>query len=355
MGKANKKNEILQKHTMKRYILISLILIAAASAMAQSHISDLIVTPPFSGGTIKWYTEASGANQITDPAETALVNGTTYYASQTVNGVESTARLAVTATVTATPAAPTAGTHVAAQTQIDWNWEAVTGATAYKWNTTNNYGSATDLTTNRTVTQTGLTCGQSHTIYVWAYNANCNSSATTLTQSTSACLSEIAGGASSVCIGSTTQAFTNATAGGAWTISSGDSYASIDSNGIVTGLNPGSATVAYTLSGNTVTAAITVNALPNPTLTNLNGYISIGAQVRYITESGKSGYVWTFSGILDTDYTIISGGTSSDYDVIFKYLTSGSKTVTINYMANGCTAATATSLTVDVPVVDNNQ
>lgn len=72
-------------------------ILATGIAMAQSHVSDLVVTPAFSGGTIKWY-DAEGT-QYTDPANTLLVDGTIYYASQTVNGVESTARLAVTATL----------------------------------------------------------------------------------------------------------------------------------------------------------------------------------------------------------------------------------------------------------------
>ena len=107
--------------------------------------------------------------------------------------------------------------------------------------------------------ETGLACGTSYTRYIWAYNTTvCGSSATTLTQTTSTCLTGIAGGASSVCDGSPSPPFTNATAGGTWSISNGGSYATINSNGIVTGVSPGTATVAYTLSGNTVTASITV-------------------------------------------------------------------------------------------------
>ncbi len=337
---------------MKQHLLILLILLVAGAAMAQKHVSDLVVSPLYSGGTIKWYDAATGGNVIDG---TAVLTSRTYWASQTVNGVESTARLAVTATVTVTPVAPAAGTNTPSQTGVVWNWNTAMGATGYKWGITNVYADASDISTATTKTETGLSCGTSYTRYIWAYNtAACPSAATSLTQTTSTCLAEIAGGASSVCIGSTTPAFTNAASGGTWSISSGGSRASIDSNGIVTGLNPGSATVAYTLSGNTVTTTITVNALPTPTITNLNGYIYIGSHVRFSTDSGKSGYVWTFSGILDTDYRIISGGTSSDYYVYIVYVTSGSKTVTVNYTANGCTASTATSLTVDVPVFDNN-
>ena len=83
------------------------------------------------------------------------------------------------------PAAPGAGTHTASSTQIIWNWEVSVGATGYKWNTENNYGTATDVGNNLSRTETGLVCNSSFTRYVWAYN-NCgeSTSSTTLTQST---------------------------------------------------------------------------------------------------------------------------------------------------------------------------
>lgn len=48
-----------------------------------------------SGGTVTWYAASTGS--VVLPSSTVLVSGTTYYASQTVSGCESTARLAVTA------------------------------------------------------------------------------------------------------------------------------------------------------------------------------------------------------------------------------------------------------------------
>ena len=50
------------------------------------------------GTGIKWYDAASGGNLL-DPS-TPLANGTIYYATQTVDGVESTDRFAVTVTIT---------------------------------------------------------------------------------------------------------------------------------------------------------------------------------------------------------------------------------------------------------------
>jgi len=56
-----------------------MLLLAAGTAMAQSHVSDLVVSPS-SGGTIKWYTASIGETQISSPITTTnLVVGTTYH------------------------------------------------------------------------------------------------------------------------------------------------------------------------------------------------------------------------------------------------------------------------------------
>jgi len=86
-----------------------------------------------------------------------------------------------------TLSSPTQGTHVPSSNQIIWNWNAVAGATGYKWNISNNYSTATDMGTNTTTTETVLTCNTAYTRYVWAYDAGGNSTVTTLTQTTSTC------------------------------------------------------------------------------------------------------------------------------------------------------------------------
>ena len=87
--------------------------------------------------------------------------------------------------------APGSGTNVPSQEQIIWNWQAVQGATGYKWSTTNNYSTATDNSISSSYTQSGLTCNTSYTLYVWAYynNQSCGnySTVTTLTQHTNSC------------------------------------------------------------------------------------------------------------------------------------------------------------------------
>jgi hypothetical protein len=68
--------------------------------------------------------------------------------------------------------------------------------------------------------------------------------------------------------------------------------------------------------------------------------------VTYTTQSGQTNYVWTVPGTLGTDYTITSGGIGTTSNTVtLKWLTVGSKTVTINYTSSSCSAGTATSST----------
>ena len=190
---------------MKTYLLIFALLLTSVSLLAQApKISNLTV----SGENIKWYDAPSGGTQYTSPATTNLVNGQIYYASQTVNGVESATRMAVTATLV-TQAAPTSATHTPSQTQVVWNWNAVSGATGYKWSTANVYSGALEMGTALTKTEPGLTCNTAETSYVWAYNASgCVSAVTTLTQTTSSCVAAPAIATVAVSnIGSTTATF----------------------------------------------------------------------------------------------------------------------------------------------------
>ncbi len=149
-----------------------------------------------SGTSIQWYAVANGGSPL--PLSTTLVNGTIYYASQTVNGLESTSRLAVTATVNNAPAAPST---INGSSSFCYNAagqaffiNAVNGASSYVWTTPN--GS----TGSSTGTNISLLFGpsfQTGTLSVLAQN-NCGQSgpvsitlqqyqASSQTISTSAC------------------------------------------------------------------------------------------------------------------------------------------------------------------------
>ncbi len=86
--------------------------------------------------------------------------------------------------------------------------------------------------------------------------------------------------------------------------------------------------------------SITISSRPVPTFTAEPGATACsGTDVTYTTQGGQSSYVWTFPGVAGTDYSITSGGTSSDNSVTLKWLTAGVKTVSVNYTnASGCNA-----------------
>lgn len=95
-------------------------------------------------------------------------------------------------------------------------------------------------------------------------------SATNLTINQSPTVAPIAGGSATVCVGQSTAAFTNATAGGTWTVTNGIGSATITPNGVLTGGSAGMVTVIYTVTEATcatsVSSTVMVNALP-PALT----------------------------------------------------------------------------------------
>ncbi|MCW5920772.1 MAG: Ig-like domain-containing protein [Saprospiraceae bacterium] len=103
-----------------------------------------------------------------------------------------------------------------------------------------------------------------------------------------------------------------------------------------------------TMTGN---AVVTVNPLPTPTFTAEPGANTcLNTDVTYTTQSGQSNYVWNVPGTAGVDYNITSGGIGgTDHTVTLQWLTTGGKTVTVNYEdANGCSGASPASNTTTV-------
>jgi uncharacterized protein (TIGR02145 family) len=81
--------------------------------------------------------------------------------------------------------APVAGTHTAGSFNINWIWQSpATPVAGYKFGTTNNYSTATDLGNVLSYNETGLNCYSPYTRYLWAYQNSGISAAVTLAQST---------------------------------------------------------------------------------------------------------------------------------------------------------------------------
>jgi hypothetical protein len=74
----------------------------------------------------------------------------------------------------------------------------------------------------------------------------------------------------------------------------------------------------------------------------------------YTTQAGQSDYVWTIDGTEGVDYTLV-GGTATDPTAAIDWLTTGAKTVTVNYTdANGCTAFNPASNITTVSVIPSD-
>lgn len=68
------------------------------------------------------------------------------------------------------PDPPQEGTHIPSSTQVVWIWRKVPITTGYKWNETDDYGTAIYVGADTSFVDTGLTCYSNYTRYVWAYN-----------------------------------------------------------------------------------------------------------------------------------------------------------------------------------------
>jgi hypothetical protein len=177
-------------HKVLKYLILPLAILMAWSTVGRAQtptISSLAVTHE-ADATIKWYNAATGGTQYTSPGTTNLVDGRIYYASQTMNGVESATRFAVTATVTSCITAPSittsAVTNIGATTAtLNGNITAINGADitrrGFKYSTTNGFetASGTDLYTTGTYTTGTYTADLSGlaattTYYVRAYATN---------------------------------------------------------------------------------------------------------------------------------------------------------------------------------------
>ena len=93
----------------------------------------------------------------------------------------------------------------------------------------------------------------------------------------------------------------------------------------------------------TVTVTESSCTPPTPTFTESPSSPNCtSTQLTYTTQADKTDYVWSIPGEENTDYLIISGGTSFN-TITLMWLTAGSKTVTVNYteICQGITPASS--------------
>lgn len=70
------------------------------------------------------------------------------------------------------PETPLAGSHSSDLNSVTWQWQAVSGASGYMIGSTNDLSLATDLGNVTSYLQTGLSCSQSSSMFLWSYG-NC--------------------------------------------------------------------------------------------------------------------------------------------------------------------------------------
>ncbi len=201
---------------------------------------------------------------------------------------------------------------------------------------------------------TGVSAGTCNIIYTVNGCGGIVSAHRALTITASASVASVTG-TNALCLGTTaTYSVSGVILGGgngAWS-SSNTAIATVNSSGLVSAISAGTSNIIYTVSGgcNGMPSSqqnLTVNALPVVSFTSQPGdNTCLNHDVTYTTQTGMTNYIWSFPGILNTDYSITSGGTSASNFATLRYLTEGSRTVSVRYTsASGCTAASsATSI-----------
>ena len=291
---------------------------------------------------------STSAGTGTSSTITALAAGTYTYTVTNAAGCTSvgSGNIVINAQP-ATPKAPIVGTIIQPTCTVATGSVVLTGLPASgTWTLTRSPGDSISTGTGTSSTIAALASG---TYTFTVTNANgCTSTASANVavnaQPVPPTVAAIGGGAASVCVNAITPAFTDATAGGNWSIIKGTGSATITTAGVVTGSKAGIVTVRYSVANScgttTVSTSLTVNALPSVAAIG-GGAATVcdSATTPAFTDATASG---TWSILNGTgSATITSGG-------VVTGLSTG--TVTIRYTVtngSGCSSTATRSITVN--------
>ena len=334
-------------------------------------ISTLTAT---TSGSIKWYNASTGGTAYS--SSDTLVSGTHYYASQTVNGRESTLRTDVLATKNPQPTL----------TAVVQNGTACYGSMASMHLTgmlpncvsTVNYtinGTAKTPIASVSADASGVADFNTALVYFGNNGQTLQITGITVTSANPSCQATFAIGttlsvyAVDNCVTAQTTCYnsnppqdlvlTGQTGTVLKWIKSANADMSSPTDVVVTSSTTLTSAQMGALTSNTYFAAVVQSgsctvAISSPILIAVtlrpsftvqpSGSEGLGVDVTYTTQSGMTNYAWTYpESVLGTDYTITSGGTTVNNTVTLKWITTGSRYVSINYTTpGGCTADTPT-------------
>jgi uncharacterized protein YjdB len=293
-------------------------------------VGDLVASSP--SASVVWYDAATGGNVVSNL--NTLVNGATYYgqAVGSSGSCPSTARLAVTVTITPTPSAGilsgTQNVCVGSNTTFS---SSVSGGT---WSSSN----TAIATVDASGLVSGVSAGSATITYTVTASGCPDATATRTVTVTAAPNAGTLSGAQGICTGATTTFVSSGDAGGTWSTSN-PFVAIVDASGVVTGNSAGTATITYTVAGTggcadaTATRTVTVTAAPNAGTLSGTQAICVGSSTTF-TSNGAAGGTWSSSNmaVASVDATGLVTG-----------LDAGTATITYTVTGTGgCADATAT-------------
>jgi hypothetical protein len=292
-------------------------------------VNDLSAT----GNGIQWYTASNGGTLLT--SNTALTDNVHYFASQTTNNCESSARLDVTATITTTPPTPTGtATQSFCSSTLPAVSNLIVTGTGIQWYDAANGGTLLQSST--------ALIDNTHYYSVQTVN-NCESQTrldiTAIVNTTPIVTASTTD--STVCAGDSTLLNAGGAASYIWT------------NGVTDGVAfPPDSTRTYTVTGtatnlctSTATITIIVNSLPTINISATNNSFCAGDST-VLTASGAVNYVWTDGVVNGVSF---APATTHTYTVTATSLNSCSstttKTITVIQLPDVTTSLNGTTLT----------
>ena len=341
---------------------------APTSDIICSGSSTTITLPsPGTNRNYKWYSAASSGTLLQTNGNTfltpTLTSSTTYYVSQynTLDSVCESNRTAIPITVVSAPVINSQPVDVTlCGTTASFNYNVSGTFLNQQWQVSTNGGASWIDLTNTGVYSgvTSQTLNISNMVGLYGYQYRCNLTSYSCYSITSTVASIVSlptiSGTLSVCSGST------ATLTGSgipdpstpWT-SSNLAVATVNNLGVVTGVTAGTSVITYKSSNNcTITAIITVNGLPDNTLSTgfTGGSFCLGSQASLTFDAVNTNGVPPYTLSYTDGTTNFSQNIPNNDETIFNVTATTSTVYTLKSITNnnGCVNESPTNKTANV-------